>query len=86
MSRLLDKSKEYRDELLSKNQSLEIDNSPYNEENYRKRLLSKNIYTPRDEYDIDNPKILNAISSFGLTSYINTTALSKVTNTFESIS
>ena len=83
MSRLLDKSKEYRDELLSKNQSLEIDNSPYNEENYRKRLLSKNIYTPRDEYDIDNPKILNAISSFGLTSYINTTALSKVTNTID---
>lgn len=83
MSRLLDNSKEYRDELLSKNQSLEIDNSPYNEEDYRKRLLSKNIYTPRDEYDIDNPKILNAISSFGLTSYINTTALSKVTNTID---
>ncbi|MFA5528541.1 MAG: hypothetical protein WC996_07980, partial [Peptostreptococcales bacterium] len=83
MSRLLDNSKEYRDELLSKNQSLEIDNLPYNEEDFRKRLLSKNIYTPRDEYDIDNPKILDAISSFGLTSYINTTALSKVTNTID---
>lgn len=85
MSRLLDNSKEYRDELLSKNQSLEIDNSPYNEDDFRKRLLSKNIYTPRDEYDIDNPKILDAISSFGLNSYINTTALSKVTNTIDKL-
>ena len=83
MSRLLDNSKEYRDELLSKNQSLEIDNSPYNEDDFRKKLLSKNIYTPRDEYDIDNPKILDAISSLGLTPYINTTALSKVTNTID---
>lgn len=83
MSRLLDNSKEYRDELLSKNQSLEIDNSPYNEDDFRKRLLSKNIYTPKDEYDIDNPKILDAISSFGLNSYINTTALSKITNTID---
>ena len=83
MSRLLDNSKEYRDELLSKNQSLEIDNSSFNEEDFRKRLLSKNIYTPRDEYDIDNPKILDAISSLGLTPYINTTALSKVSNTID---
>lgn len=83
MSRLLDNSKEYRDELLSKNQSLEIDNSSFNEEDFRKKLLSKNIYTPRDEYDIDNPKILDAISSLGLTPYINTTALSKVSNTID---
>lgn len=48
---------------------------------YRKRLESRNLYTPTDEYDLKSSKMTNSISS--LMPFINVTGVSKILSPME---
>jgi hypothetical protein len=102
MSRLLENSEGYRENQLVKNEynnedyyndqddsnlnSINVEGKNFNIDEYRKKILSRNIYTPiNNEYQIENPKLIESINSISgnMMSYINVTAVSKVTNSIE---
>lgn len=65
--------------------NINIEGKELSIDEYRNNILSRNIYTPNNEYEIDNPQIIESINSISpnLLSYINVTAVSKVTGAID---